>query len=65
MKIWKCWIIFTETGAPLRNGVSFNNEIEAWRCYFSNRSDWSKLMDYSKSKGYICKQAEIIVNLED
>ena len=58
MKI-KCWIIFTETGTPLRNGVSFNSEKEAWRCYFSNRAGWEKLMDFSKDHGYTCKDAVI------
>ena len=57
-----CWAIYDEHDNPLRSGISFNSENEAWRCYFCNRSNWEKLRDFSVAHGYQCVRATFTPN---
>jgi len=57
----QCYVIFDEKGKPLRNGISFNNEDEAWRVYFSNRAGWEKLRDLAMRKKYSCTECLLII----
>lgn len=48
------WAIFDGKGRPMRSGISFNSENEAWCCYFCNRSGWERMRDYAITEGYKC-----------
>lgn len=59
-RIFVGWIICDEDGVPLRNGLSFNSEDEAWRCYFSNRSGWEQVRDLAVVEGgYTCRRVTL------
>jgi hypothetical protein len=57
-----CWVIYDEHKNPLRSGISFNSETEAWRCYFCNRSGWEQLREFSRQHGYKCVRATLTPN---
>ena len=59
-----CWAIFDNCGKPMRSGISFNSEDEAWRCYFCNRSGWERMREFSRQHGYKCVRATLTPNKE-
>ena len=56
------WAIYDEHGRPMRSGISFNSEDEAWRCYFCNRSGWERMREFSRQHGYRCVRVTLTPN---
>jgi len=56
----RCFVIFTEKGEPMRSGISFNSEDEAWRMYFSNRSSWKHNRNFAIERGYSCRVSKLV-----
>jgi hypothetical protein len=56
------WAIYDEHHRPLRDGISFNSEAEAWRCYFKGRPDWVRMRDFSRQRGYKCVRVTLTPN---
>lgn len=59
-----CWVVYDNCGQPMRSGISFNSENEAWRCYFSNRSGWERMREFAREHGYKCVSANLWPNGE-